>query len=143
MSRRLLFFALLLAGGLPLPAGDDAGAPELLRGPYLQGLGETSVEILWVMNSPGEGRVRYVGEDGRVVEQVGAKATVPGIPLYVFNIPRRLHGAYIFHNGFEAATRLYRLKSTSGIYDGDRRLDQNGVIPNGVAVFHLGHIEGF
>jgi hypothetical protein len=79
----------------------------------------------------------------RVVEQVGAKATVPGIPLYVFNIPRRLHGVYIFHNGFEAAMRLYRLKSTSGIYDGDRRLDQNGVIPDGVAVFHLGHIEGF
>ena len=81
MSRRLLFFALLLAGGLPLPAGDDAGAPELLRGPYLQGLGETSVEILWVMNPPGEGRVRYVGEDGRVAEQIGVRGANQRIVL--------------------------------------------------------------
>ena len=76
-----MFFVLLLAGGLPLSAGDDAGAPELLRGPYLQGLGETSVEILWVMNSPGEGRVRYVGEDGRVAEQIGVRGANQRIVL--------------------------------------------------------------
>ncbi|SVE50461.1 uncharacterized protein METZ01_LOCUS503315, partial [marine metagenome] len=29
-------------------------------------------------------------------------ATVPtGTALYVFDIPRRIHGAYVFHNGFE------------------------------------------
>jgi hypothetical protein len=31
----------------------------------------------------------------------------------------------------------------SDIYDGDRILEQNGVLPDGVAVFHLGYIEGF
>jgi hypothetical protein len=92
-------------------------------------------------------QTRWWDQAGRiadqVVEQVGTQATVPGIPLYVFNIPRRLHGAYIFHNGFEAAMRFYTLKRMSDIYDGDRILEQNGVIPDGVAVFHLGYIEGF
>lgn len=92
-------------------------------------------------------QTRWWDQAGRiadqVVAQVGAQATVSGIPLYVFNIPRRVHGAYIFCNGFEAAMRFYTLKRMTDIYDGDRILEQNGVIPDGVAVFHLGYIEGF
>jgi hypothetical protein len=53
-----------------LQAGDE---PEVLRGPYIQGLTETSVEIIWVMNRQGEGRVRCVGEDGQVIDQVGSR----------------------------------------------------------------------
>lgn len=71
MNPRFLLCVLLAVMSVSLSAGEDGGEVELLRGPYIQGLGETSVEILWVTNCSIPGRVRCTGEDGDVVEAVG------------------------------------------------------------------------
>lgn len=41
-------------------------------------------------------------------------------PLYVYGIPRRIHGAYVFHNGFEDAIRLRGKDLLSPVFDGER-----------------------
>ncbi len=65
-------------------------------------------------------------------------ATVPtGTALYVFDIPRRIHGAYVFHNGFEDAVRMKNPGSLRSILDGERMLEQEGVPPDDVLVFRL------
>ena len=65
-------------------------------------------------------------------------ATVPtGTGLYVFDIPRRLHGAYVFHNGFEEAVRMNNPGSSRSILDGERMLEQEGVLPDGIMIFRL------
>ena len=57
--------------------------------------------------------------------------------LYVFNIPRRIHGAYLFHNGFEAAIRLNMIHHNVSIHDGDRALEDTELIPEGADRLYL------
>lgn len=54
-----------------LRAGEDPPELEISRGPYLQALGENSVEVIWLTNRPAVGGVRCVGEDGHRVEVNG------------------------------------------------------------------------
>ena len=72
MMRYLPLLVLLLAFSCcRAQAGEDVPALEILRGPYLQGLGENSVEIIWITNRPVVGGVRCVGQDGHLVEVNG------------------------------------------------------------------------
>ena len=71
VSYRLLICIFLGMSCFPLRAGEDEGEPELLRGPYLQGLNETSVEVIWLTSEPIEGRIRCVGPDERILEVTG------------------------------------------------------------------------
>ena len=71
VSYRLLIFVFLVMSCFPLRAGEDEGEPELLRGPYLQGLNETSVEVIWLTSEAIEGRIRCVGPDERILEVTG------------------------------------------------------------------------
>jgi hypothetical protein len=67
----------------------------------------------------------------RVIDTVSrtTRTMPPGAPLYIMNLPRRTHGAYIFHNGFEAAMRLHGLSSARRIADGDRAAERGESIP--------------
>ena len=55
----------------PFGTGQELPGLEIVRGPYLQGLSENSVKIIWLTSSSVEGRIRCVGEDGHVVEVAG------------------------------------------------------------------------
>ena len=55
----------------PFGTGQDLPGLEIQRGPYLQGLTESSVKITWLTSSPAVGRIRCVGEDGHIVEVAG------------------------------------------------------------------------
>ncbi len=68
LSLSVLFTAMCIC---PPGAGQDLPELEIVRGPYLQGLSENSVKIIWLTNSSVESRVRCVGEDGHVVEVAG------------------------------------------------------------------------
>ncbi|MBM3265202.1 MAG: hypothetical protein FJY97_17525 [candidate division Zixibacteria bacterium] len=57
--------------------------------------------------------------------------------VVVRDLPRRLHGAYIFHNGFEAAMRLRHPDRPAPILDGDRAVEWGIPFPRGVTVLRL------
>jgi hypothetical protein len=61
----------VVAGTAAAFAQDPAPAAEVLRGPYLQALFDTSVEVRWLTDVPVEGRVRVEAQDGTVVEAAG------------------------------------------------------------------------
>ncbi|MBI4553384.1 MAG: hypothetical protein HY710_14060 [Candidatus Latescibacteria bacterium] len=63
----------------------------------------------------------------RVAER--SVALPPGVPLYVFHLPRRIHGAYVFHNGFDAAMRLSGLTHARRVVDGDRARERGERMP--------------
>lgn len=74
----------------------------------------------------------------RVIDAVARyAASVPaGEPVYVFGIPRRHHGAYVFHNGFSPAVTLYGLDAAHPVLDGERVLERGEFIPGDAFVLH-------
>ena len=68
LSLSVLFSAMCIC---PPGTGQELPGLEIVRGPYLQGLGESSVKIIWLTSISVESRVRCVGEDGHVVEVTG------------------------------------------------------------------------
>ena len=66
----LLAAALLLWTGRG--AAEEPGPARLIRGPYLQGLLDTSVEVRWFTDVPSPGAVLYSAEDEEPQEVAGA-----------------------------------------------------------------------
>lgn len=100
-----------------------------------------AIVLMFLLVSVEQGRWwdRAGRECDRVIHRVTRYAAVmsPETPLYVFNIPRRLRGAYVFHNGFEAAIRLNDPALGRRIMDGERALERGEIAPQDAVVYRI------
>lgn len=87
------------------------------------------------------GQVGWWDEAGRscrnILDQVANRKSNSEDVLYVLNLPRRHHGAYVFHNGFEAAVRLHGIHDKSQVIDGDRYLEKYHVLPEDADILYV------
>ena len=66
-----------------------------------------------------------------------AKTLPADVPLYVYGIPRRVHGAYVFHNGFEDAIRLRGKDLSSPVFDGERVREYQLALPPNARILDM------
>ena len=120
MSCRFLLCVFLGWSSLPLWAGEDEGPGVLLRGPYLQALGETSVEIIWVTSSPVVGRARCVDSDDRVMEVTGPSSV--NHRLLLDGLSPALRHSYSIYSGEDILAEGENLRFQTAPPAGEGRL---------------------
>jgi hypothetical protein len=111
-ARRLLLFAAALV--LPLCPLARAEGADLVRGPYLQALLDTSVEVVWLSGAPSLGKVSYWREGGVLAEVEEASAgTVHRIKLTGL-VPGSTYHYLLRDGGDLFQEEFYRFRTAPG-----------------------------
>ncbi|MBI4602723.1 MAG: metallophosphoesterase family protein [Planctomycetes bacterium] len=120
MRPALTAWLLLLAAAAP------ALEPRIVRGPYLQALLETSVEVLWTTESPGRGALELSEEAGppRIVPDP-APAASHSVQLEGLT-PGTAYGYRVLHDGSPLHVDPFRFRTSPRPGEGEIRISVIG-----------------